>query len=107
MQPSLNDDRGFLTLEALVGLSLLLTLTLGVSHLLMTMWLQLKVEDAAQQAADLAARVPAPAATHRATPILEGLGTTQVYWGEEYVWVRVQADGRRAVAERLLPRESW
>lgn len=100
-------SQGFLTMEALIGLSLIMAVFMVIFHLATTMWLQLKVEDDAERLARSAARSDHPPGTSLDSTLYDGHGTAEIRWGDGYVSVRVVAERGRAAAQRVAPRETW
>lgn len=96
--------KGFLTLEAVIGMTLLLVLVLGLLQLAMGVRAQRSVEEAASLIVWNAAHSGVKAGTTQRKVVLEGRAAASICWGESFVKVRVEANRGRAVAERLLPR---
>lgn len=99
-------SRGFLSLEAAFGTTLLLLVVLtllGFGRRLLT---QVRLEDEASTVAQLVARMPARAGSEWNGPLGGGSHQVLVRWGQQVVWVRVEAAEGGQAAERAVPRHA-
>ena len=97
--------RGMLSLEAMVGIVLLLFVFITCLHLTQQIWLRLRVEQEATEVARLCARVPASAGASQQWLAPNGTTRVEVWWGDHNVLVRLSATDGRVLAERLVVRE--
>jgi len=97
--------KGFLILEAALGISLLLAVFFAIISLYRFLWMELKAEQAAASVVHEAAVIPEAPGSHRSWVLDEG-SVAEAAWDDEYVRVRVCSAGGRVVVERMLPREA-
>ena len=95
---------GYLTLEAIIGSTLLMVLLLGLLHIGAGLKRQHRLETSASLLVLQAARQSQPAGASRELSMFDGLGKAELRWGDDYVWVRVEAAKGRVAAERIYPR---
>ena len=97
-------SRGMLSLEAAIGIVLLLFVFLTCLQLTRQLWHQLQLEQQATELARVCARLPAAAGTTRQWRA-DGATHVQVQWGEHTVVVRLSAGNGRTIAEKFVVRE--
>ena len=97
--------RGSIALEAILGLTLLMAVFLIIIHYAVAMWLQIRLEDEASLLVRKASRLPEESGATLSGLTLGGTASARIEWGEDNVWVRVEAGDGSAAAERLFPRE--
>ena len=114
-QPHLQQTRpsyqqGFLSLEALFGMTLLLLVFLALIDITRVLWMQLRAEDMALTLALRAKSQPAVAGTSTTEP-LGKQGSALIHWTDREVTAQVKLSVRGSAlgptvgAKRVLPRD--
>lgn len=97
-------SRGVLSLEAAIGIVILLIVFLTCLHITRELWEQLEAEQEAIELAKVCARLPAAAGTVRQWRT-EGAKHVSVQWGENTVVVRLSTRSGRTIAQKFVARE--
>ncbi|MBU1694131.1 MAG: hypothetical protein KJ726_11720 [Verrucomicrobia bacterium] len=94
---------GIFTMEAVVGMTLLLLVFLAIMQIAMSLLQQIQAQGQADEAGRRAAAAPQPAGRSTLVATTGDKSVTAVTWGNEHIWVKVQnKDGSSAV--RMLPK---
>lgn len=99
-------SRGFLSLEAAFGTTLLLLVVLTLLGFGQRLLTQVRLEDEASSVAQLVARMPARTGWEWNARLGGGSHRVLVRWGQQVVWVRVEASEGGQAAERAVPRQT-
>ncbi|MFT5497329.1 MAG: lipopolysaccharide export LptBFGC system permease protein LptF [Kiritimatiellia bacterium] len=100
-----NPQKGFITLEFLLGLTLILVVFVLLLNMLIALWIQVRVEDQAQVIVRESARTYQPVGTVQQRVVFDGRGSAEIRWDTSNVWVRVAVNNTSISSERLMPRE--
>jgi Flp pilus assembly protein TadG len=94
---------GIFTMEALVGLTLLLLVFLAMLQIAFSLMQQIEAQDRADDAGRRAAATKPPAGRTALVATTGDKSVTAITWGNEHIWVKVQnRDGSSAA--RMLPK---